>query len=62
VASKEQKEGLARVFDTLAASALIASVVGLAGYGAISGRDIALLCALCPIILASAWRLRRPSK
>jgi len=59
--SKEQKEGLARVFDTLAASTIIAIVVGLAGYGAMDGRDIVLLCALCPIILASAWRLRRPS-
>jgi len=59
MASKEQTEGLARVFDTLAASMIIAVAVGLAGYGDISGRDIVVLCVLCPIMLSSAWRLRR---
>jgi len=61
MAGKEQKEGLARVFDTLAATTIMAIVAGLAGYGAIAGRDVGLLCALCPVILVSAWRLRRPS-
>jgi len=59
MASKEQKEGLARVFDTVAASMIIAIAAGLAGYGEISGRDIAWLCVFCPLILSSTWRLRR---
>jgi len=62
MASKEQKEGLARVFDTLSASSIIAIVVGLAGYGAIRVRDVALLCLLSPVLLGLAWLLRRPPR
>jgi len=62
MASKEQKEGVARVFDTLTASAVIGVVVGLAGYGAIIHRDIVLLAVATPVMLAFSWSLRRVSK
>jgi len=62
MAGKEQKEGVARVFDTLTASSVIAIVVGFAGYGAIRIRDIVLLCLLSLVLLGFAWLLRRPSQ
>jgi len=62
MASKEQKEGVVRVFDTLTASAVIGVVVGLAGYGAIIYRDIVLLAVATPVMLAFSWSLRRVSK
>jgi len=62
MANKEQREGLARVFDTLSASSIIGIVVGLAGYGSISLRDIALLSvAILPMLMFS-WFLRRTPK
>jgi len=61
MASKEQKEGVARIFDTLTASAVIGVAVSLAGYGAISLRDTLLLVAAVPVMLSFSWFLRRPS-
>jgi len=60
--SKEQREGIARVFDTVAASSIIGAVVGLAGYGAIKPRDIVLLLAAIPALLAFSWFLRGAKK
>jgi len=60
MASKEQKEGIARVFDTITASSIIAAVVGMAGYGAIKERDIVLLCVLVPALFVCSWFLRSP--
>jgi len=39
MASKEQKEGVARVFGTLAASAIIGIAIGLSEHNVISARD-----------------------
>jgi len=61
MASKEQKEGLARVFDTLAASSMIGVVVGVSGYGAINPWDIGLLGVAFLALLMFSWRLRRPT-
>jgi len=62
VASKEQKEGVARVFDTVAASSIIGAVVGMAGYGAIKPMDVALLLAAIPALLVFSWFLRGSGK
>jgi len=44
-ASKEQKEGVARVFDTLAASSIIAAVVGFTGHGVMTALEMGCLIA-----------------
>ena len=49
--SKEQKEGLARFMDTIAASAFIGGVVGLTGHSPLSAWEVATLFAICPILL-----------
>lgn len=59
--SKEQKEGLARFLDAVAAAAFIGGVVGISGHSPLTGWEIAALFAVCPILLAAAWRLRRPA-
>ncbi|GAB2750258.1 hypothetical protein GCM10027019_31230 [Melaminivora jejuensis] len=59
--TKEQKEGLARFIDTIAASAFIGGVVGAAGHSVLSRLEIGILFAACPILLAFSWRLRRPT-
>jgi len=53
MASKEQKEGIARVFDTLAASRIIAAVVGFSGHSIITVAQIVALCVLAPY--CSPW-------
>jgi hypothetical protein len=60
--SKEQKEGLARILDTLAISSLIGAIVGTAGYSQIAVRDIVLMFLICPILITFALLLRSPQK
>jgi len=59
MASKEQKEGVARVFDTLSATAIIAASASVAGYGSIAV-NVVLLCLIAPFLLTLSWRIRRP--
>ncbi|MET3516476.1 hypothetical protein ABIC63_004275 [Pseudacidovorax sp. 1753] len=59
--SKEQKEGLARFLDTIAASAFIGGVVGLTGHSPLSPLEIGMLFVVCPIILVLSWTLRKPA-
>jgi len=61
-ASKEQKEGVARVFDTLAASSVIGAVLGITGHGVMSLLEIGCLLMLTPILLTSGWFLRGSKK
>lgn len=56
--SKEQKEGIARVLDTLAVSALIGAVVGSTGHSPLSTAEIAFLFAGTPILLVFGYLLR----
>lgn len=59
--TKEQKEGLARFLDTIAASAFIGAIVGFTGHSPLSGWEIATLLAVCPILLSfSFFILRKP--
>lgn len=58
--SKEQVEGLARFFDTIAASAFIGAVVGHSGHSTLTGVEVAFLYAACPVILVFSFWLRRP--
>jgi len=60
MASKEQREGIARVFDTISATAIIAASASIAGYGSIVAKDVVLLCLIAPFLLALSWRIRRP--
>lgn len=50
--AREQYEGLARFFDTLAASATIGVIVGHAGYSALKTIEIVLLYLACPTMLS----------
>ena len=59
--AKEQKEGIARVLDTLAVSALIGAVVGSTGHSPLSTLEIGVLFAMCPILLVFAFFLRSPA-
>jgi len=62
MASKEQLEGVARVFDTLAASSIIAAVVGFTGHGLMTSLEMIGLVVLAPLLLAFAWTLRGTKK
>jgi hypothetical protein len=57
--SKEQKEGLARFFDTIAASALIGAVVGSTGHSPLTSLEVGVLFSVCPILLAMSFFLRK---
>jgi len=59
--TKEQKEGLARFIDTIAASAFIGGVVGLTGHSPLSIWEVITLFAICPILLSLSWKLRKPT-
>jgi len=61
-ASKEQREGVARVFDTLAASSVIGAALGITGHGVMTVLEIGCLLVLTPILLASGWFLRGAGK
>ncbi len=58
---KEQKEGLARFIDTIAASSFIGGVVGLTGHSPLTPWEVIALFATCPILLVLSWILRKPS-
>jgi hypothetical protein len=57
--NKEQREGLARFSDTIAASVFIGAIVGLAGYNSIKFFEIAVMFVACPILLVFSYVLRR---
>lgn len=57
--SKEQREGVARFLDTLAAAATVGWVVGVEGYSEVSRMDLVLLFLVCPILLSFSWKIRR---
>jgi len=61
MASKEQKEGVARVLDTLAASSIIGFTVSTSGYTVLTRAHEITLCILAVAFLAFSWILRRPS-
>ena len=58
---KEQKEGLARLLDALAAAAFIGGVVGASGHSPLVTLEIIALFATCPILLVISWKLRKPT-
>jgi len=57
--NKEQREGLARLFDTLTASAAIGLVVGVTGHTDLAGWEIFALCDICLFLLILSLLLRR---
>lgn len=59
--SKEQKEGVARFFDAIAAASLIGAIVGATGHSLIRTWEIIALLIICPIPLRLSWELRRPT-
>jgi len=60
MASKEQKEGVARVFDTITATSIIAVTASIAGYGNIAKEDVILIIITIPFLFTLSWLLRRP--
>jgi len=61
MASKEQKEGVARVLDTLTASSIIGAALSVSGHAVMTKAHEITLCALAAMFLAFSWILRRPS-
>jgi len=59
--NKEQREGLARLFDTLTASAMIGLVVGWSGHTNLTVWEIVALCATSSVLLTFSLLLRRPT-
>jgi len=57
--NKDQRDGLARLFDTLTASAVIGLVVGSTGHTDLTWREILALCLICPLLLSFSLLLRR---
>ena len=57
--AKEQKEGVARFLDTIAASAVIGAVVGTTGHSVLSAFEITVLFLACPTLLGLSFYLRR---
>jgi hypothetical protein len=53
-----QKEGLARVIDTLITSAVIGALVGVTGHSALSQVEIVCLIAACPSLYLCSYLLR----
>jgi hypothetical protein len=56
--TKEQREGLSRFFDTLAASAFVGAVLGITGRSPMVWYEIAVLLVTCPILLSFSYFLR----
>jgi len=61
MASKEQKEGVARVLDTLSASSIIGASLSVSGHTIMTRAHEFTLCLLAATFLAFSWILRRPS-
>jgi hypothetical protein len=59
--SKDQKEGLARFVDAIAAAAFIGAVVGVTGHSPLNAWELGVLLAVWPILLAFSWKLRKPT-
>jgi len=57
--NREQREGVARLFDTLTASAMIALVVGWSGHTDLTMWESIALCAICMFLLTLSLLLRR---
>ena len=58
--SKEQKEGIARFLDTIAASAFIGAVVGTTGHSVLTVFEIIVLLLVCLTLLGLSLLLRKP--
>ncbi len=57
--NKEQREGFARFCDTLAATALVGAIIGIAGYSQISRLEISGLFLICFTLLVFGYFFRR---
>jgi len=52
-------EGIARMFDTISATSIIAAAASIAGYGNINPKDVVLLCLITPFLIGLSWQIRR---
>jgi len=57
--NKDQREGLARLFDTLTASAVIGLVVGWSGHTDLTELETAALCVSSSVLLTFSLLSRR---
>ena len=60
--TKERREGVARVMDTLAATSIVGASVGFFGRTVMSTREILGLIAISIFLLAIAFLIRGESK
>lgn len=57
--NKEQKEGIARVQDTLAVSAIIAVVLGATGHSQLTNIEIGLLVLVSLVLIVTSLFIRK---
>lgn len=57
--NKEQKEGIARSFDALAVSSVIAVVLGVTGHSVLSGIELILLTSAALVLPAWSYLIRK---
>jgi hypothetical protein len=57
--NKEQREGFARVCDTLAITSIIGAVVGATGHSPLQSIEIGVLIVISPALLFIGYLFRR---
>lgn len=56
--NRRQKDGLASLFDILAAAGFVALTANIMGYGDVKGLDLVLLSTISPWLVLLAYFLR----
>lgn len=56
--NKEQREGLARVCDTLAVTSIVGAVVGATGHSPLLTMEVVVLIAISPVLLVIGYLFR----
>jgi ABC-type uncharacterized transport system ATPase subunit len=57
--NKEQREGLARICDTLAVTAIVGAVVGATGHSPLQTIEIGVLIVISPVLIIVGYLFRR---
>lgn len=57
--NKEQREGLARICDTLAVTAIVGAIVGATGHSPLQSIEIGVLIAISPVLIFVGYLFRK---
>lgn len=57
--NKEQREGLARICDTLAVTAIVGAIVGATGHSPLQALEIGVLIVISPVLIVVGYLFRR---